>query len=81
MIEILNAFIYSFIQSGQRFDTNSANEGSSNKLETNGFASAQQQVNAQQIYANNPGQLTLIYTTTKISSSILSSSSSCSSSY
>lgn len=47
-----------FYQSGQRFDTNSANEGSTNKLETNGFAgSQQQQVNAQQMYTNNPGQL------------------------
>lgn len=59
-----------FFQSGQRFDTNSANEGSTNKLETNGFASTQQQVNAQQAYTNNPGQLNLM---TKISSSVSSS--------
>jgi serine/threonine protein kinase len=42
--------------SGQRFDTNSANEGSINKLETNGFGGIQQQ-NTQQIYANNLGEL------------------------
>jgi len=40
--------------SGQRFDTNSANEGSTNKLETNGFGGTQQQ-STQQIYANNQG--------------------------
>jgi len=40
--------------SGQRFDTNSANEGSTNKLETNGFGGTQQQ-NAQQMYTNNQG--------------------------
>ena len=57
MIECVCLF---FFQSGQRFDTNSANEGSTNKLETNGFAGAQQQVNAQQVYTNNPGQLNLI---------------------
>jgi serine/threonine protein kinase len=40
--------------SGQRFDTNSANEGSTNKLETNGFGGAQQQ-STQQMYTNNQG--------------------------
>lgn len=46
-----------FFQSGQRFDTNSANEGSTNKLETNGFSGTQQQQSAQQMYANNQGEL------------------------
>ncbi|CAF3713441.1 unnamed protein product [Rotaria sordida] len=38
--------------SGQRFDTNSANEGSTNKVETNGYNGTQQQ-NTQQIYTTN----------------------------
>ncbi|CAF1248284.1 unnamed protein product [Adineta steineri] len=38
--------------SGQRFDTNSANEGSANKIETNGFTPGQQPA-GQQIYNNN----------------------------
>ena len=41
------------IQSGQRPDTNSANDGSTNKLETNGYSSTQQQM-----YTNNQGKLT-----------------------
>lgn len=57
------------LQSGQRFDTNSANEGSTNKLETNGFPGSQQQVNAQQMYTNNPGQLTNPKNSSRISHS------------
>jgi len=40
---------------GQRFDTNSANEGSTNKLETNGFTGNAQQ-SSQQLYANTNNQ-------------------------
>ncbi|CAF0960252.1 unnamed protein product [Rotaria magnacalcarata] len=42
--------------SGQRFDTNSANEGSTNKLDTNGFSGTQQQ-SAQQMYTTNQDTL------------------------
>jgi hypothetical protein len=45
------------IKSGQRFDTNSGNEGSTNKLETNGYGvngSTQQQMYTS---TNNQGKL------------------------
>jgi len=49
--------------SGQRFDTNSANEGSTNKIETNGFGASgsahhqhHQQHSGQQVYASNNNQ-------------------------
>lgn len=40
------------IQSGQRFDSNSANDGSTNKLETNGYTTQQQMYTS----TNNQGK-------------------------